>query len=95
MDEKARDNSSDLAGGESCWGDRPGRRKRAHAGCSWGRVVRKASLEATICFLVEALPAAAGSLRGGERAVLRGCRREIWLQQKEHDQTVRETKRIC
>ena len=36
-----------------------------------------------------------GSLSGGEHTMLRGCRRETWLQQKEHDQTVRETERTC
>ena len=56
--EKARDTCSARAGGEPRGGDRPGGRGRERAGCSWRRVVRKASAEAAIPLLVEALPAA-------------------------------------
>ena len=87
--EKARDSSSDLAGGESCWGDRPGRRKRAHAGYSWRRVIRKASLEAVIPFLVEALPAARAPC-AGVSAPCSGAAAE-----GTRPNAVRETKGVC
>ena len=77
------------------WGARPGGRGREHAGCSWRRVVRKASAEAAIPLLVEALPAArapwvgvssvGSGLQAGGVAAAAGA----W------PNTVRETKRIC